>query len=106
MANKYSVVFTEPAEEDLDGIYGYISQHLHNTDAARTLMESFQQKILRLEDFPLSCPVITILLPQKEYRRLNVGNYLVFYRVDEAERCVYVVRILYASRNYLALLDE
>ena len=106
MASKpYSVVFAHVAEADLDGIYNYITHQLHTEPAASALIAKFKEKIMLLKEFPLSCPVKLQVLSHKEYRKLLVDNYIVFYRVDESNRKVYISRILYASRNYMELLE-
>lgn len=79
MASKkvYNVIFTEDAADDLDGIYLY----------------------------PFSANlVLDEVLQEKGYRKLVIDNYLVFYLVDECEKSVILVRILYGAKNYEQLL--
>ena len=39
-------------------------------------------------------------------RSFPVGNYLVFYKVDNENRRVYVMRIMYGGRNIRQQLQE
>lgn len=52
--NKYVIKITPKAYEDLDQIYGYITNDLDNETAADNLMEKMETGILRLSDFPFS----------------------------------------------------
>ena len=42
---------------------------------------------------------------QKEYRRLLVQNYLIFYCVDEVQKLITITRVIYARRDSEKLLD-
>lgn len=97
----YSIKFSPKACEDLDAIYDYIADHLHNRDAAENLTAKIENGIMRLCEFPLSCNLVADeLLKEKGYRRLIVESYIVFYIVDETEQGVVVMRVLYGRRKY------
>ena len=56
---------------------------------------------MRLKDFPYSCSfVLDEPLKSRGYRRLIVDNYIVFYLVNEMEKQVVVMRILYGAQNF------
>lgn len=60
---------------------------------------------MRLKDFPYSCSfVLDEPLKNRGYRKLIVDNYIVFYLVNEMEKQVVVMRILYGAQNYQNLL--
>ena len=86
-------------------IAGYINSVLSNPGAA---VELIQQMIQAAEDncvFPYSCPVYYSLQPlSKEYRKLVVGKYIMFYWVSEPQHIVTVARVLYAKRDYAQFL--
>lgn len=105
MESKYTIKFTAKAEWDLDEIYNYISIELSAEDAAINLMDKIQFGIMSLKDFPLSCSyVLDKPLRSKGYRKLIIGNYIVFYLVSELERQVVIMRILYGASNYNGVL--
>ena len=45
-------------------------------------------------------------LAVKNFRRVPVKNYLILYRVDEAEKIVRIHRIFYGARNHITLLQS
>ncbi len=101
----YKVQFLPVAKNDLTEIAGYIALELGMPDAALRLAEKIVQGTERLSEFPYSCPVYTPVRPlKKEYRKLRVENYLVFYCVDEDEKNVTVMRIIYAKRDFEKLI--
>ena len=97
----YKVQFLPVAKNDLTDIAGYIASELGMPDAALSLAEKIVHGTERLSEFPYSCHVYTPIRPLKqEYRKLRVENYLVFYTVDESEKNVTVMRIIYAKRDF------
>lgn len=98
---EYSLTFTSKAEADLDEIYAYITNDLLAPDAAERLMDEIESGIVRLKTFPYSCSfVLDEPLKKRGYRKLIVGNYMVFYLVHEHRRQVVTSRILYAASDY------
>jgi plasmid stabilization system protein ParE len=55
-----------------------------------------KKKTSRLKDYPYSCPEYE---DDPDYRRLVVGDYLVFYKVNEDDKTIEVHRILHGSQN-------
>jgi toxin ParE1/3/4 len=79
MPNEYKIKFTAIANDDLDQIYGYISNNLAANLVAENLMDKIEEQITRLSDFPYSCePVGDEFLKAKGYHKLIVNNYLIF----------------------------
>lgn len=103
--NRYSLKFTPKAGEDLEQIYIYISEKLFAEISARNLLENIEQSIMRLRDFPYSCSIVSDEhLKSRDYRKLIIKNYIVFYLVDDAKKQVVVMRIVYGSQNYQQFL--
>ena len=99
--NNYSLKFTPKAGEDLEQIYNYISEKLFNVIAANNLLEKIENSIMNLKDFPYSCSLVSDeLLKSKGYRKLIVENYIVFHLINESEKQVVIMRILYGAQNY------
>lgn len=102
----YKVEYLPAAYNDMIEIIRYISSELSNSAAANKLGVEFVTAIDRLQDFPYSYPAYFPIKPLKhEYRRLQVGNYIVFYWVDEAEKLVVVARAIYGKRNHTQILE-
>jgi len=99
--NKFQIKITPKASEDLDEIFGYIASELFNERAAENLMEKIETQIMRLQDFPLSgCSVEDEILKAKGYRKLIIENYVAFYMVNEIEKQVIIMRVLYGRQHY------
>lgn len=103
--NNYSLKFTPIADEDLDEIYHYISCKLFAEGAAITIMNKIENCIMKLEHFPyFGSYVLDEHLKNKGYRKLVIENYIVFYLVNEAEKQVVIMRILFGASDYLNIL--
>lgn len=103
--NSYSLKFTPKASEDLEQIYSYISRKLFAEIAAGNLLEKIESSIMRLKYYPYSGSfVLDEPLKSRGYRKLIVDNYLVFYLVNEPEKQVVIMRILYGAQNYQDIL--
>ena len=101
----YRLKFTPKASEDLEQIYIYISQKLFSEVAADNLLEKIENSVMQLECFPYSCSYVSDdALKSKGYRKLIVDNYIVFYLVNEMEKQVVIMRILYGAQAYQDLL--
>lgn len=101
----YKLQFLPVAKNDLQGIAVYIADELDAPQTALRLTEKIVKSTERLSEFPYSCPVYTPIRPLKpEYRKLRVENYLVFYTVDENEKTITVMRIIYAKRDFEKLV--
>lgn len=101
----FQIRYTPLAYEDLDEIDTYISETLVNPQAAEKLLDELEQSICRLEQFPFSgAEVADSHLAGKGYRKLVVGNYLVFHLVDLEQKQVAIMRVLYGAREYHNLL--
>lgn len=98
---QYKVLIYPTAQQDLSDIVEYL-----NTLSPETALKYYDmltEGIAGLSTLPFRCPrPKDLALAAKGYRYLLVGNYLVFYVVED--RTVQIRRILYAKGNYQALL--
>ena len=100
----FKVRFTPQAIADLEEIKRYISDDLFNPQAAAQLVDLVFEKIRTLTSLPQTGARLRSAIPiLKTYRFIPCKNYLVFYRMEE--KTVSVIRILYARRDYLGLLE-
>jgi addiction module RelE/StbE family toxin len=101
----YDLRIMPMAEEDLDGIFGYIANTLEAPVAANRLMMKIEKAIQTLKDTPRIGPKCRDkILSKKGYRKLIIDNYIAFYLVSDEDRTVIVMRVIYGRRNYTALL--
>lgn len=103
MAFEYDYRFTEKAEADLTEILRYITADLSNPLAAQELGRRIFDSIDNIRNFPQSGLIIeNSFLTDKTVRRLVVDNYILYYKPNDSEKIIYIVRIVYGKRN----LDE
>ncbi|WP_207763389.1 type II toxin-antitoxin system RelE/ParE family toxin [Bifidobacterium margollesii] len=96
----YKVEILPKAVGDMSGAVSYIAGELHSPHAAEDLMSGLNAAIENLAEFPYSHPSYMPIRPLRhEYRRVMVGNYGVFYWVDEQAATVTVARVVYARRD-------
>ena len=102
---EYKITLETTAISDLFGILDYISDVLKEPETAQRILSSIENKIMSLNELP--CRQSTVR--DEPYKSMGVRwipaeNYTVFYVVDENERSVHVLRILYNRRNWQNLL--
>ncbi|HSW99841.1 MAG TPA: type II toxin-antitoxin system RelE/ParE family toxin [Patescibacteria group bacterium] len=97
MANfalRYSPLFYD----DLDRITNYILLDLKNEIATKAFIDDIETAIKKRLASPLQAAVYPSMRRREyEYRRILVGNYLIFYVV--IERTMIVRRLLYGRRD-------
>jgi len=103
--DKYGLKFTSRASEDIDQILYYISEQLYAPGTADNLLDLIENSLILLQKYPYSGSlVLDEPLRIRGYRKLMIGNYLAFYLIDEQEKQVVIMRILYSARGYKDLL--
>lgn len=101
----YSLEFLPIAKNDIDNIIFYISHNLNNISAARKISKSFINVINNITYFPYGIPVYKNNKNLKyEYRCAKVKNYLIFYTINEKEKKITIVRVLYRKMNISSIL--
>ncbi len=91
------------AEADLDDIWLYIAKESRSAERADRFLDQFVIFFDRLAGNPyLGRPRDDL---RRGYRSFPVGEYVVIYRVGEAEE-VLVLRIIHGSRDIQALVSE
>lgn len=97
----YKIRIFPTARQDMEDVISYLNTL--SPDAALRYYDLLVDEIASLAKMPERCPrPKDLALAAKGYRYLIVKNYLVFYVV--AGDTVQIRRILYARRNYQALL--
>ena len=95
-------VFTPMARQDLVEPGDYIAHRLHNHSAARNLIRKIKAAVKDLEQFPYSGTPLEVSGVHILYRYVICGSYMIFYHISE--ETVWIDRILYGRRDYLAIL--
>jgi len=101
----YKLLVSKEALQDIDEIAVYIAHVLKNAQAAKGFLDDVERSYRTVTDNPLIYSLCADRRLQMEgYRKIPIKNYLIVYRVDEAEKTVFIVRIIYAARDYAKLL--
>ena len=95
------LVMSPEAKADLKEIAGYIAHKLNNPDSALRLLRRVKEDTSKLRKFPeMGTPLRKS--GDVEYRYIICGSYMVFHHYQEGT--VYIDRILYGRRDYMAIL--
>ena len=101
----YKVRITDPALDDVEQIYRYISDVLLEPQAAEQILDLFEESMQNLSHMPHSRPLVAYEpLAQRGLRKLIVKNYIAFFVIDEDEKTVNIERVLYGRRNWISIL--
>lgn len=96
----YNVLFSKQANDDLMSIYEYISLELCAPNIAEKQIMHIISSVDLLESAPRMHRVYEdLLFNNKELRIYPVDNYVVFYEIDDKNKIVNIVRIMYKRRN-------
>ncbi len=98
--DKYKVKINPRAIRDLDSIYQYIASEKLAPENAKGQVDRIKKGILNLDSFPQSHQERNEgIYAGKGYRQLLTDNYIAIFRIDEANKIVYVVTVQYQGRN-------
>ena len=89
---KYTIRFSPFAYEDKKEIKMYLSKFYPGTPRRFSVL--LKKSITSLKENPYMFPEYQ---ENTAYRRMPVGNYIVFYKVDEEEKHISIYRVLRAS---------
>lgn len=89
MESKRGYRLSEKADADLDDIVRYIAVDLANPKAASNFVDKLQSVIEEARSFPKSGSlVVNEYLPDTEVRKKLVGNDILYYLPDFAEKMI------------------
>lgn len=101
----YKLIVSKEAHHDIDEIVGYMISELMNAQAAKSFIDDLEKSYHSVVGNPLMYSLCSDKRLQKEgYRKIVIKNYLVLYRIDEARKCVFIVRVIYGARDYSQLI--
>ena len=102
MTEKYQVLLSIRAKEDLKNIVFYIKHDLKEPAIASKYAQIIKNEIKALSYFPQRNEIIddnTIV--DLKIRKLIIKNYIAFYRINEKDNIVNVERVLYGASNWI-----
>ena len=102
MTEKYEVLLSIKAKEDLKSIVFYINNNLKEPAIAKKYAKIIKEEIMSLSYFPQRNAIITEeSLKNLQIRKIVVKNYIIFYKVNEESSVVNIERILYGASNWM-----
>jgi addiction module RelE/StbE family toxin len=103
----FKVKYSQQSSADLTEIIRYINDELFSPQAAERFLNEVTRKTDLLSENPYLFPIYQDeKLVQDGYRFIAIGNYLLFYIVDDINTIVNIVRIIYGKRNIPAVFGE
>ena len=104
---KYAVQITKAAEIDIVRAADYIEYTLLNPQAANALLDKIEVSINKLAEMPDSHMLIDDpVLKAWGIRYILINDYMAFFKINEENKCIYIVRFLYGKRNWLEILKN
>jgi len=101
----YKIEYRSAVWRDLTEITAYICFELHAPAAAERLAVALDKIAERVSEHPYMYKMYESVLPlREEYRIAPVGNYVLFYTVDEQEQTVDFCHMFYGGRDFEKLL--
>lgn len=101
---RYKIAFTPEAEDDMREVYLFTTGYA-NDKRGKEVMRELKESILSLRTMPLRYGIPQYpICEQLALRRMLVGNYSVFYQVDEDTAAVTVVNIIWSRADLQAKL--
>ena len=105
--DKYCIVYTPVFEIQLKEIVNYISYQLFNTKAAGLFLDTLEHKTKNLISFPYIYPIVKESpRNNRGLRKMIINAFVVYYFVDDIDKSVYLISIIYSRRDQLAQLNK
>ena len=96
----FKVIISAQAENDLRGLFEYITFELLSPENAEKQLNRLEKQILSLDEMPERFPRYG---KEPWYSRglrfASIDNYIVFYIPDIEEQTVTILRVMYSGRN-------
>ena len=101
----HKLIVSKEAHHDTNDITSYIAYELKNSQAAFSFLDDLEASYHRILKNPHLYPFCNDPhLRRQGYHKIPIKNYVVLYRVDDEEKSVYIVRIVYCGSNYAATI--
>lgn len=99
------LIVSPAADRDLDSILSFLINELCNPQAAGNLLDEVESAYDALVETPEAFEMCRDQrLAELEYRKVQVGNYLMIYQYDSELGEINVLRFFHESQNYLSMM--
>ena len=94
------LIITNKARQDIYEILYYIEHELLNPKASIDFSKELIEKMQFITDFPKAHPIIdNEYVRANDVRKINIKNYLLFYKYDFDNKQVIVLSVVYGKRD-------
>lgn len=105
--NKYCVLMTNRASQDIIDIGDYIAYTLLVPDTAKKFVAELREAISSLCEYPYRHPLVDDAVLEKQGIHYMVHkNYYIFYTIVEEKNVVLIIRVGYNRRNWKKILTS
>ena len=105
--DSYRIIITPDAEYDLIELQNYITDVLLSREIAKRYIHTIRTEISSLSEMPARHkPVDDELWHSRGIRKIMVNNFFVYYRIDEEQKKVFILNVIYARRDQLRILEQ
>ena len=105
MIQKYNIMLTNRAKDDIANIAEYITYTLKQPDISIRYIKGIKESIACLKLFPYSFTVLNYSNSiYQNIRFIPYKDYYIFYQIAESTKTVIVVRIGHKKKNWLSIL--
>ena len=102
MIQKYNILLSAKAKEDIKNIVFYIKNVLKEPDIAGKYARMMEKEINELCYFPQRNMIIDDnIIVHLKIRKHVIKNYIIFYRISEENSMVNIERILHSSADWI-----
>ena len=102
----YNLEFLPIAKKDMDDIIFYISNNLKNNTAAAKTAQNFIKEANQILEMPYSYPIYQTKGKLKQmYRSKIIDNFIMFYTINEENKIITIIRVLYQKRDISNILQ-
>ena len=99
--NKYNIKILDEAKDDMKEIIMYIKTKLKEPEIAKQHSKAFKKEISKLKDVANIYNVIDNEITGKsDIRKINVKNFMIFYRIIEEIKEVQIIAVYYSRSNW------
>ena len=105
-SDNFTAIILPQAENDITDILDYIAHCLNNPTAARNLWTDIKEAVARASMFPYAMPLVKNdkLTMGTAYRRIDVNNYVIIYKVVEDAKQIRIFAVLYGPSNVITTI--
>lgn len=101
----WKIQYTEKANKDIREIYEYIAFSLLEIGTASKIVSNIIKTVNSLNEMPRRFPVYTAN-SNVEIRSANVGNFIIFYSLEDNTETVTIISVLYGGSDIDNILQD